>query len=69
VEKPIQQRSDFFALLWSLMHLPVPYIHACAYFPATATTASATNLWLAATPLSLPGAETVYSDIPGLIVL
>ena len=30
---------------------------------------SATHLWLAATPLSLPGAGTVYSDILGLIVL
>jgi hypothetical protein len=28
-----------------------------------------THLWLAATPLSLPGAGTVYSDILGLIVL
>ena len=28
-----------------------------------------TRLWLAATPLSLPGAGTVYSDILGLIVL
>jgi hypothetical protein len=28
-----------------------------------------TRLWLIATPLSLPGAGTVYSDILGLIVL
>ena len=47
------------------MLLPVLYIHACAL----AVSISATHLWLAATPLSLPGAGTVYSDILGLIVL
>ena len=42
------------------MLLPVLYIHACAL----AVSISATHLWLAATPLSLPGAGTIDSDSP-----
>jgi hypothetical protein len=51
------------------MLLPVLYIHACALSARTRVSISASHLWLAATPLSLPGAGTVYSDILGLIVL
>jgi len=64
--KTIQQRSEFFASQWPLMLLRVLYIHACAL---SAHTRVSISLWLAATPLSLPGAGTVYSDILGLIVL
>jgi hypothetical protein len=60
------------ASLWSLILVPVPYIHACALSAHTrvrvSVSASATHLWLAATLLSLPGAGTVYSDILGRIV-
>ena len=77
----IQQRSEVFASRWSLMLLPVLYIHACAlsahivcvcqrvYKVVVSLSASATHLWLAATPLSLPEAGNVYSDILGLIVV
>ena len=69
----IQQRSEFLASQWSLVPLPVLCIHACALSAHThervSIAASATHLWLAATPLSLPGAGTVYLDILGLIVL
>jgi hypothetical protein len=53
------------------MLLPVLYIHACALFAHTRvlSASATTHLWLAAKPLSLPGAGTVYSDILGLIVL
>jgi len=51
---------------WSLMLLPILYIHACALIHASA----ATYLWLAATPLYLPGAGTVYySDILSQLLL
>ena len=69
--KTIQQRSESFASLWSLMLIPVLYIHACALSAHTRAHVfiSATRLWLAATPLSLPEAGTAYSDILGFIVL
>jgi hypothetical protein len=61
------------------MHRCGPYcfyssdIHACALSAHTcvrvSVSASATHLELAATPLSLPGAGTINSDIHGLIVL
>jgi hypothetical protein len=48
------------------MLLPILYIHACALIHASA----ATYLWLAATPLYLPGAGTVYySDILSQLLL
>jgi hypothetical protein len=56
-----------------MMPLPVLYIHTCALSAHTRVRvyifASTTHLLLAATPLSLPGAVTVYSDIFGLILL
>jgi hypothetical protein len=39
------------------------------YKVVVSLSASATHLWLAATPLSLPEAGNVYSDILGLIVV
>jgi len=63
VGKNIQQRSELFASLWSLMLLPVPNVHACVLSAharvRVSISASATHLWLAATPLSPPGAGTV----------
>jgi len=68
--KTIQQRSGF-ALLWSLMLLPVlwlmPLRSLCT--PVCMST-GATHLWLAPTLLLLPGAGTNDSDRPlGLIVV
>jgi len=53
------------------MLIPVLYIHACALSAHTCARVfiSATHLWLAVTPLSLPGAGNVYSDILGFIVV
>jgi hypothetical protein len=54
------------------MHLQVLYIHACALSAhirdRVSVSANATHLRLAATPLSLPGAGTVYSNNFGLVV-
>jgi len=53
----IRQRSDLFASLWSLMLLPVPYIHACALSAHTRVRVR----------VSVCG--TFYSDILGFIVI
>jgi hypothetical protein len=43
--------------------------YSCACVSLLVLLLKYSHLWLAATPLSLPGAGTVYSDILGLIVL
>jgi hypothetical protein len=54
----VKNPSEFFASISApVRSLLVPF------------SASATHFWLAATPLTLPGAGTVYSDMLGLIVL
>jgi hypothetical protein len=55
------------------MLLPVPFIHASVlsahYRVHVSISASATHLWLAATPLSLPRAGPFTHDILDLIML
>ena len=73
VEK-LSSREVSYLHHWSLMLLPVLYIHVCALSAHTrallrvSISAIDTHLWLATIPLSLPGAGTVCSDILGPIV-
>jgi hypothetical protein len=74
------QRNEFFASLWFVGDSKVLCIKASALTAHTRVRVSVCLLvvlifgWLphhalAATPLSLPGAGTVYSDILSLIVI
>ena len=72
VEKPSSRGVSSLHCNGLRMLLPVLNIHACALsahtrvrMPISAN--ATTHLWLAATPLSLLGAGTVYSDILGLL--